>query len=397
MKREKLSKAAASGAVALIFLVLGFQAAIFTGNVFRYNREHRVDTMYVTSPPAPEADWRGDKVSETQLDTQSAYTQDGCKYNPQISDSQRDGLHGQAGAAEVGACLKETVGARALVKREGPDADKLSAPADDAECDGRDEVSVANGSFWRQVPPQRSEAREATQQASRCSGAAKGIAPKREPDYGDSRRILAEKLEKRPEPELFEFDPNTVTKEELMRLGFSERQAQVIENYRAKGGKYNKPRDFAKMYVVDSAHFARLEPYIRIRKINLNTADSLQLVSLRGIGPYYAHKILEYRSRLGGVFTSKKQLLEIEGIDADRLSGFEEGVEVKPARPRYTLWTATKSELAAHPYIGNYVAKGILRYKSVADTTLWTLSALVENGVLTTDAAARLEYLDTRP
>ena len=47
MKREKLSKAAASGAVALIFLVLGFQAAIFTGNVFRYNREHRVDTVYV--------------------------------------------------------------------------------------------------------------------------------------------------------------------------------------------------------------------------------------------------------------------------------------------------------------------------------------------------------------
>ena len=50
MKREKLSKAAASGAVALIFLVLGFQAAIFTGNVFRYNREHRVDTVYVVSP-----------------------------------------------------------------------------------------------------------------------------------------------------------------------------------------------------------------------------------------------------------------------------------------------------------------------------------------------------------
>lgn len=28
---------------------------------------------------------------------------------------------------KVGTCLKETVGARALVKREGPDADKLSA------------------------------------------------------------------------------------------------------------------------------------------------------------------------------------------------------------------------------------------------------------------------------
>ncbi|MBQ7253562.1 MAG: helix-hairpin-helix domain-containing protein [Bacteroidales bacterium] len=318
MKREKLSKAAASGAVALIFLVLGFQAAIFTGNVFRYNREHQVDTVFVQPLPGS-----------------------------------------------------------------GIEQDSLRAREQDF--------------LGRQVPPQRSEARKATQQASRRSGAAKGIAPKREPDYGDSRRILSEKLERKPKPELFEFDPNTVTKEELMRLGFSERQAQVIENYRAKGGKYRKPRDFAKMYVVDSAHFARLEPYIRIRKINLNTADSLQLVSLRGIGPYYAHKILEYRARLGGVFTDKNQLLEIEGIDADRLSGFAEGVEVKPVQPRYSLWTATKSELASHPYIGSYVAKGIFRYKSVADTTLWTIAALVDNGVLTFDAAARLEYLDIRP
>ena len=42
MKREKLSKAAASGVVALVFLVLGFQAAVFTGNVFNSRRELRV-------------------------------------------------------------------------------------------------------------------------------------------------------------------------------------------------------------------------------------------------------------------------------------------------------------------------------------------------------------------
>ena len=56
----------------------------------------------------------------------------------------------------------------------------------------------------------------------------RGIAPPWEPDYGDSRQIIAEKVKKKPEPELFQFDPNTVTTEELVRLGFSERQAQVI-------------------------------------------------------------------------------------------------------------------------------------------------------------------------
>ena len=41
MKREKLSSAAASGIVALIFLVLGFQAALFMGNVFKERRAEK--------------------------------------------------------------------------------------------------------------------------------------------------------------------------------------------------------------------------------------------------------------------------------------------------------------------------------------------------------------------
>lgn len=314
MKREKLSKAAASGAVALIFLVLGFQAAIFTGNVFKYNKEHRVDTVFVTREIAGQAgnDRRGRSL-----------------------DFVRDDMEGEFGTAPV------------------------------------------------QHP----------------SIVEKGLAPQLEPGYSDSRRVVAEKMEKakkRP-AELFEFDPNTISRADLVRLGFSEKQAQVIENYRSKGGKYNKPRDFARMYVVDSAMFARLEPYIRISKLNINTADSLALLELRGIGPYYAHKILEYRARLGGAFTDKEQLMEIEGLDADRLSGFSDAVEVKPTRPRFTLWSATKSELAAHPYIGSYAAKGIIRYRSITDTAAWSLQGLVENGVLKAVDAIRLKYLDIHP
>ena len=219
MKRERLSKAAASGAVALIFLVLGFQAAIFTGNVFRYNRDHRVDTVYVV----------GDGQSFVE------------------------GMKGPAtGASE-----------------------------------GGDRPNVREQDFHTRHLPVAQD------------GISKGLAPNQEPGYSDSRRAIAEKFEKKPEPETFPFDPNTVTHADLVRLGFSEKQAQVIENYRNKGGKYNSKRDFAKMYVVDSTTYARLEPYIKISKLNLNTADSLQLLGLRGIGPYYAHKILEYRQTTG--------------------------------------------------------------------------------------------------
>ena len=298
MKREKLSKAAASGVVALIFLVLGFQAAIFTGNVFKYNREHRIDTVYI----------------ETNR---------------------------QQAIAEGGACLQ------------------------------RSKVSP------RQEP-----------------GISRGIAPQHEPDYSDSRRAIAEKLKPKPAPKTFEFDPNTISMGDLVRLGFSQKQAQVIENYRNKGGKYTTPRDFSKMYVVDSATYVRLEPFIKIKKLDLNTADSLALIGLRGIGPYYAHKILEYRRNLGGVFTSKEQLLEIDGIDAERLEGFSKMIEIGRARPFFTIWDADRSQLSRHPYIGSYAAKGIIRYKSVTDTAAWSLDGLEENGIIKAADAARLRYLD---
>lgn len=44
--------------------------------------------------------------------------------------------------------------------------------------------------------------------------------------------------------------------------------------------------------------------------VELNAADSAQLVRVRGIGPYYAGKILRYRERLGG-FHSVRQLKEV--------------------------------------------------------------------------------------
>lgn len=44
--------------------------------------------------------------------------------------------------------------------------------------------------------------------------------------------------------------------------------------------------------------------------IELNKADSASLVKIRGIGPYYASKIIHYRERLGG-YESVKQLKEL--------------------------------------------------------------------------------------
>ena len=104
----------------------------------------------------------------------------------------------------------------------------------------------------------------------------------------------------RSKTESFRFDPNTVSVEELCRLGFTPKQAQSIDNYRRKGGRFRRKSDFAKSYVVSDSIFRRLEPYIDIPLVDLNTADSAAFDALPGIGGWFAQKMLEHRKALGG-------------------------------------------------------------------------------------------------
>ena len=68
----------------------------------------------------------------------------------------------------------------------------------------------------------------------------------------------------KPAQQRFRFNPNTITLDSLQLLGFTQRQAQTILNYRSKGGKFRRREDFARMYTVDSAMYASLEGYIFI-------------------------------------------------------------------------------------------------------------------------------------
>lgn len=227
--------------------------------------------------------------------------------------------------------------------------------------------------------------------------AASSPAPKRS-KYGGYERPASAAAPKRTRPrepersyESFAFDPNTVSLADLQRLGLSERQAQSIENYREKGGRFRNKADFQKMYVVSDTLFARLEPYIEIAKLELNGADSTALVSLRGIGPWYARKILDYRDRLGG-FVAQEQLLEIDGIDAERYAGFADGITVDPSRiHRLDLWHASDTVLARHPYLGPKGARSIVRYRELYDSARWTLPDLATERVLSQENIEKLK------
>ena len=151
---------------------------------------------------------------------------------------------------------------------------------------------------------------------------------------------VREKAARRP-VETFRFNPNTASLEDLMRLGFSEKQAQSILNYRAKGGRYRRPSDFAKSFVVADSVFDRLAPYIDIPRVDINSADSAAFETLPGIGPYFAAKMVSYRASLRGYSTPEH-----------------------------------------HPYINRDEAHSIVLYRTHQPRETWTLEGLKKAGVL---------------
>lgn len=64
--------------------------------------------------------------------------------------------------------------------------------------------------------------------------------------------------------QLFDFDPNTATIDELIKLGFTEKQANNLANYRNNGGKFRTPDDLRKLYGMRTMQFKLLKPYIAI-------------------------------------------------------------------------------------------------------------------------------------
>ncbi len=185
---------------------------------------------------------------------------------------------------------------------------------------------------------------------------------------------------------LFSFNPNKADSETFIQLGFSPKIAGSIIHYRDKGGWFRKAEDMYRIYHVDSHFIARLIPYIQIDEANLitknkfennissternafvpveiNTADSVSLVKLYGIGPKLASKIIDFRTRSGGFF-ALKQLTEIYGIDEDLLDELKGKIHVDETVVRYiNINTVTFEELKKHPYLRYKTANAIINYR----------------------------------
>lgn len=180
----------------------------------------------------------------------------------------------------------------------------------------------------------------------------------------------------------FPFNPNEMTADTWKKLGLKDWQVKIITNYTLKGGKFYRKEDFAKIYGISKAQYEVLAPYIsipekikvpdeannsqyafrkpKIEQVDLNTADSAALVTLNGIGPSFAKRIIKFRKLLGG-FYSTSQLLEVYGFDSARYEKIYRYCNVNPAGiTKLNLNKVSTDELRKHPYFDYYLAKAIV-------------------------------------
>ncbi len=199
----------------------------------------------------------------------------------------------------------------------------------------------------------------------------------------------------------FSFNPNTASADELTALGIPKFLATRMINFRSKGGEFLIKRDVMKIYDFPDSLFNKLSAHILLPderkkvstpnekltrkevpnslpeslpvestpkaliKVELNSADSLELRALKGIGKSYARRIISYRKLLGG-YHSISQLQEVYGINDTLFQAIKPYLVLSDSIPlqKISINLATFKELLAHPYIDYEQTKEILNSKS---------------------------------
>jgi competence ComEA-like helix-hairpin-helix protein len=192
------------------------------------------------------------------------------------------------------------------------------------------------------------------------------------------------------------FNPNKASLAELTEIGFNDKQANNVIAYREKVGPFEVKSDFKKLYTITDSMYDVLKPYLNLpdsikdfennrdsiadnrniadnpKKVNapvssidINTCDSLQLLELWGIGPYYAQIIIAYREKLGG-FVSVEQLQEVKGIRPESLKQLQSYFYVHESfEPRkIDINSDNFKEFLEHPYFDYYHTKKLFDYRN---------------------------------
>lgn len=186
------------------------------------------------------------------------------------------------------------------------------------------------------------------------------------------------------------FDPNILNIDGWKALGFSDKQANIIVNYRDRNlrGSFKNLEDIQKCFIISAEKFKELQPYIKLSpetfkkeeirqektdfsKMDLNVITFKQLIEF-GLDERSAGSMIGFRKKLGG-FMNKEQILSTYNIDKELVQkllsiAFLDNSNV----PRYTLTEAPEEWLKDHPYF-KYSADKIIFYRTTYpdDKKIW--------------------------
>lgn len=189
--------------------------------------------------------------------------------------------------------------------------------------------------------------------------------------------------------ETFNFNPNNVTVEEMLKLGFTEQTAKRVEKYRIAGGSFKQKNDLLKVYGISKGRVSELSNYIllpekriynepkkyknespkftkykkKYYKFELNQISADSLTKIHGLGPSLSKRIVKFRNKLGG-FISKSQLNEVYGLDSVVINEINKNTILDPLLTKtLNINSDSLKYLSNHPYISYKLAKIILAYK----------------------------------
>ncbi len=192
-----------------------------------------------------------------------------------------------------------------------------------------------------------------------------------------------------PPIEYFPFNPNTASIADLKRLGLGERVVRTLDKFRSKGGRFYKKESLSKIYGLSKRDYERLLPWIRLddeepdhtgsqqvalkarpesvssrpaAPIDINAADVETWQSLRGIGPYFAQRIVKFRDALGG-FYELQQVADTYQLPDSTYQAIRPFLKLSPIFRTLKINSATVDELARHPYLNRKQAGMIVNYR----------------------------------
>lgn len=204
-------------------------------------------------------------------------------------------------------------------------------------------------------------------------------------DLMDDTRESSKSIKKQK----FPFNPNNISFDSLLMLGFSKFGAKSLVNYVSKGGIIYSEDKFKTIYGIDPKIIDELDgmitypqrksyqpenqntaekPIVKesakpIKIIELNSSDSAELVAIKGIGPFTAFKILQMRKRTGG-FLSTDQLIELKVMSDSMFQNIKNQITVNPELvKKININAADYKTFVTHPYFSSETANAILKYR----------------------------------